>query len=330
MTTCQQEGEELVICTDRPALCPTYDPPPDTPPACADRDSVVGECLPGLVEMPCEAGWITAEMDPLPLLPQPGFTESNPGCNEYPDCAVCSDQEDLDLPGLTNYQTWLAAPASFAHSHQTFSDAANNYAARNTLWGATVDGCSSDNINSRDFMGDQTGQAIPLVVQGADETAAVRCCSHDGSTCESQVGGICHDVVTFHDANAICSAAGKRLCSQAEMGSGVCCGEGCWFNHFAVWISDGTPGNSAAPQYEKLAYGQDNCAEGKRIDTYDECVVAHEALGLEINPVWHGTNNNIPGLCSTREDDWGGGHHFHFNTIAEGVVRVDLAPVCRA
>jgi len=85
-----------------------------------------------------------------------------------------------------------------------------------------------------------------------------------------------------------------------------------------------------SPSYMKMAYGEANCPEGKRITTYGECEVAHAALGLEINPVWHGTYGAIPGLCSTREEDWGGGHHFHFNNQAVGVVRADLAPVCRA
>jgi len=84
------------------------------------------------------------------------------------------------------------------------------------------------------------------------------------------------------------------------------------------------------PSYVKLEYGAANCAEGKKITTYAECEAAHVALGLEINPVWHGTYGSIPGYCSTREQDWGGGHHFHFNTLATGVTRGDLAPVCRA
>ena len=83
------------------------------------------------------------------------------------------------------------------------------------------------------------------------------------------------------------------------------------------------------PSYMRMAYGSANCPEGKRITTYAECQAAHVALGLEINPVWHGTHGGIPGLCSTREEDWGGGHHFHFNNLAVGVVRADLAPVCK-
>jgi len=89
-------------------------------------------------------------------------------------------------------------------------------------------------------------------------------------------------------------------------------------------------GNAPVVSYMKMAYGSANCPEGKRISTYAECEAAHVALGLEIDPVWHGTHDGIPGLCSTREEDWGGGHHFHFNNQAVGVVRADLAPVCRA
>jgi hypothetical protein len=243
MTTCEQQGDESVICNEQPALCPNYPPPPLTPSNCADRHSVVGACLPVPQPRPCGDAWDIAEMD-LPALPQPPFfceeESCNPGCNDYPDCSPCSEDGGV---GQTDYQTWVVPPASFALSHATFSAEAEDYADRNSLWGATVDGCSSDNSNSRDYMGDQSGQAIPLVVHSADEHAAVRCCSHDGNTCVSQVQAACHDTATFHDAGAICHSAGMRLCTQAEMGSGVCCSTGCWFNHYPVWIADGTGGS---------------------------------------------------------------------------------------
>jgi len=86
---------------------------------------------------------------------------------------------------------------------------------------------------------------------------------------------------------------------------------------------------SAVQGYTQLAYGAANCAEGKRIETYEECEAAHVALGFEVNPVWQGTHGGIPGSCSTREQDWGGGHHMHWNNQAVGVVRADLSPVCR-
>merc|ERR1719183_786995 len=84
------------------------------------------------------------------------------------------------------------------------------------------------------------------------------------------------------------------------------------------------------PSYVRLNYGDANCPEGKKITTYAECQAAHVALGFEINPVWTGTYDPIPGYCSTRELDQLGGHHFHFNNLAVGIVRSDLAPVCRA
>jgi len=101
-------------------------------------------------------------------------------------------------------------------------------------------------------------------------------------------------------------------------------------NQLVIGEFDANGDGHWTPSYMKMAYGEANCPEGKRITTYAECEAAHVALGLEINPVWHGTHNGIPGLCSTREEDWGGGHHFHFNNVAVGVVRGDLAPVCRA
>jgi len=246
MTHCEQHGEELTICTEQPALCPEYPPPPPTPPNCADRDSVIGSCLPVPQPNPCSEQWINAEMDPLPALPQPDFTEQNPGCNAYPDCTECSPPQSLHI---AFYQTWVTPPDSFTLQHATFDATAENYAHRNTLWGATMDGCPSDNINSHDYEGDHTGLEIPLVVHTTDrvhdETAAVRCCSEDASgnlQCASTIQGICHNAATFLDAHAICREAGMRVCSQAETQSNACCGTGCWFNHFAVWISDGVPG----------------------------------------------------------------------------------------
>ena len=99
--------------------------------------------------------------------------------------------------------------------------------------GSTVDGCSRVNSNSHSTKGDQSGVLIPP--SSSAEMAAVRCCSLDGSSCASTVGGECHDAVSFLDAQMICSA-GQRLCFQAEMDT--CCGTGCWYNHFAVWTSD--------------------------------------------------------------------------------------------
>jgi len=154
----------------------------------------------------------------------------------------------------------------------------------------------------------------------------------------------------FHEENSHCNQRPECQACDVVPPISVCFGV---FGHTGPWINYPTPEHECSeatqlqlnvgefdahgdghfdftPSYVRLAYGEANCAPGKRITTYAECEAAHVALGLEINPVWHGTHGGIPGLCSTREQDWGGGHHFHFNTIAEGVVRPDLAPVCRA
>lgn len=198
---------------------------------------------------------MNAEMDNLPALPSPTFMETNPGCNAYRECSECDDGEDLHR---TDYYTWITPPESFTHvGYATHFDAvAETYAHTNSLWGATMDGCPRDNANARNYMGDQTGAEIPLVVHSADETAAVRCCSEDGSgnlQCASTILGVCHDAATFHDANAICREAGMRVCSQAEMQNNVCCNSGCWFNHFAVWISDGTAAGSGPGVHQNPA-----------------------------------------------------------------------------
>lgn len=248
MLTCHEQGEDIEICTEAPEICPTYPAPPATPGPCGEGQWT--DCLPPIPISPCSDQWLASEMD-LPAVPVAPFSATNPGCNDYPDCGSCDVVMDQAWEsGLTDYHTWVEPPASFAlenywnHISGGFADNGmhTDYADAYSLWGATVDGCSSDNSNSNAGVGDQSGQMIPLTVRGADEHAAVRCCAHDGQHCASLVQGVCHDFATFHDANAICRAADMRLCTQEEMGSGVCCNTGCWFNHYAVWISDGTGG----------------------------------------------------------------------------------------
>lgn len=88
---------------------------------------------------------------------------------------------------------------------------------------------------------------------------------------------------------------------------------------------------SGEPSYTIAPYGDAACPSGKDVTTADECRTAHTQLGLEIDPEWNGRHGGIPSACSTREYNWGGQHHFHFDTkeIGQGVARADLAPVCK-
>jgi hypothetical protein len=114
----------------------------------------------------------------------------------------------------------------------------------NAVWvdvptvGVTVDGCSSDNSNDSpdQYPGSDDSQAlIPTAQKTIADTAAVRCCSYDGSSCASTVAGECNDAVTFVEAQRLCSEDQSRLCTDSEMDT--CCGTGCWYNHFSVWTS---------------------------------------------------------------------------------------------
>lgn len=264
MTECESRGHEA-SCSDiqsfltegayvveNPTLCQEFPAPPPTPASCADSLQV--ECMPSPESWPCESAWEAAEIEDLSWHPpsgiNPPFSAENPGCNAYPECNPCEGLGELSNDHFDNlgvYQSWVEPPASFELLHHaTFEAGAVQYGTLNSLWdpdrdwGATVDGCSSINENPHIWEGDQTGLRIPLTVRSAESTAAVRCCSADGSDCTSQIGGVCWNTATFKGAQAICHNDGKRLCSQAEMDGGVCCDKGCWFDHYPVWIADGT------------------------------------------------------------------------------------------
>merc|ERR1719210_167870 len=67
-------------------------------------------------------------------------------------------------------------------------------------------------------------------------TAAVRCCSMDGSTCKTP--GSCPSGKDHSEAVTICSALNMRLCTLDELLADVCCGTGCNFDYMTnVWTS---------------------------------------------------------------------------------------------
>lgn len=89
--------------TQQGALCLIYPEVPPTPPDCpagraigdawdsCDAD-LVFPCLPIHTPKPCDVRWMNAQMAtpvPLPEVPQAPFSETNPGCNQYPACEPC-------------------------------------------------------------------------------------------------------------------------------------------------------------------------------------------------------------------------------------------------
>jgi len=66
-------------------LCIVFPEPPPPPPPCPGDEP----CLPTPPPHPCDAAWTAQQISPLPVMPQPDFSATNPGCNQYPPCSAC-------------------------------------------------------------------------------------------------------------------------------------------------------------------------------------------------------------------------------------------------
>jgi hypothetical protein len=207
-----EERHGLAVCSTEegePRLCLEYPPIPAHPDNCPARDQVIGECLPVEQNIPCTGQWHQQEYSELPLIPLPPFSETNPGCNHYPECVGCPEIPALSDPNIDSCP------------------------------GYTVDGCARDG---------EEGEHPLTFIRDVDGRADLRCCSIDGSTCKSQdfEGGVdfltpnggthtsCYFDVTYQEAMEVCHNAGMRICTTDEMEA--CCGTGCWHNHNAIWV----------------------------------------------------------------------------------------------
>ena len=91
--------------------------------------------------------------------------------------------------------------------------------------GGLASGCPSvNNQNSQDMI-------------STTQTGAVRCCSFDGGSCESEIPEC--STLTFSNAKLECSEFGMRLCTEEELASNICCGTGCEFDIELVWYAKG-------------------------------------------------------------------------------------------
>jgi len=219
-----EQGHYVDVCSaeaGEPRLCLNYPPIPPCPPPCPARDRVTGVCIAPESPTPCGGDWLRDEYENLPAVPLPPFSETNPGCNAYPECVDCPV---LPTPG------------------PIIVDSCPGY---------TVDGCGSDG---------QAGEHPLTFVRDVEGTADVRCCSIEGDVCQSQdfddgavfetpTGDLhqgCYFGVTYQEAMTVCHNAGKRICSTAEMQT--CCNTGCWHNHHAIWVNIAS--NQVQPQLD--------------------------------------------------------------------------------
>ena len=91
--------------------------------------------------------------------------------------------------------------------------------------GGLASGCPNvNNQNSQDMI-------------STTQTGAVRCCSFDGGSCESDIPEC--STLTFSNAKQECCEFGMRLCTEEELASNICCGTGCSFDTELVWYTKG-------------------------------------------------------------------------------------------
>ena len=109
------------------------------------------------------------------------------------------------------------------------------------------------------------GEAAEVWVE-ASAALGVRCCldwgSFAGAVCASRLGGDCLAPGGASHAGAVdaCAARGMRLCTAAELGSGVCCETGCGLDAERVWAGDPGPprpacGTALSPAVGAVAEG---------------------------------------------------------------------------
>jgi len=91
------------------------------------------------------------------------------------------------------------------------------------------DGCHSENSSPDDYAG---------FYQIESSLAYVRCCSDDGSTCQTISNcGNSGQLRSYYQAEEECAAVGKRLCTMEELLTDICCGTGGGCDSDLVWTS---------------------------------------------------------------------------------------------
>jgi len=106
------------------------------------------------------------------------------------------------------------------------------------------DGCSSESQWAIDFTSHKNHGRKCLHVNTTSDDSAVRCCSESQQTCSSQdANQKCYGKAKTHaEAEAICDADGKRLCSRDELENDNCCKTGCMYDLLTTWTNEACRG----------------------------------------------------------------------------------------
>ena len=97
-------------------------------------------------------------------------------------------------------------------------------------------------IYEQAWVDDGCPSSIDVVGSSKDKSylAGVRCCSIDGTTCETTIN--CNtDKMSFSDAVLKCNENGRRICTKDELASRICCGTGGSCDFHENWTSPYSP-----------------------------------------------------------------------------------------
>lgn len=89
-----------------------------------------------------------------------------------------------------------------------------------------VDGSPANDDASTCSAQPDAGRPDVLDADPGQAVAGTRCCTYDGASGGSFCDGSCH-LVTFAEAEARCAAQSMRLCTEAEVLSGLVAATGC-------------------------------------------------------------------------------------------------------
>jgi len=118
--------------------------------------------------------------------------------------------------------------------------------AKKAEYYVSQDGCSSEAQWAINFEAHKNHGRQCLHRNATQTKNAVRCCAKDGLSCYSENSKTeCYGTAKTHDeAEAICDADGKRLCTGEELEGNICCKSGCMYDLKVAWTSDKCSGST--------------------------------------------------------------------------------------
>ncbi|CAJ1953005.1 unnamed protein product [Cylindrotheca closterium] len=224
-----------------PSFLPTKVPSesPSTPPSEIPSDTPSLRPSKALSETPSVTPSITSSLIPTSAASlRPTVRPSRSPTNVpsvSPTASPAPSMDPTSTPTLKPSTIPSRLPSQTPSSQPTITSF--HWAACGARNGCSSEPASLQNSNNNRMGGSPSGLEI-----------AVRCCSdislpgfeQNDASCpyaDSEVDGVCYNSVTYHEADALCSSAGARLCTAIEISSNCASNTGCGHNNRFAWTS---------------------------------------------------------------------------------------------